>query len=81
MTAPLRRQQIRIDPVAVFIARVEARAMLWAAGEITLNDVVDELWADAVRDGLIWPGCNCQRWPLATQWERTHPPRRYRGRR
>jgi len=32
MTAPLRQQQIRIDPVAVFIARAEARAVLWAAG-------------------------------------------------
>ena len=53
MTAPLRQQQIRIDPVAVFIARVEARAMLWAAGEITLHDAVDALWTDAVRNGLV----------------------------
>jgi len=53
MTAPLRQQQIRIDPVAVFIARVEARAMLWAAGEITLHDAVDELWTEAVRNGLV----------------------------
>jgi hypothetical protein len=53
MTAPLRQQQIRIDPVAVFIARVEARAMLWAAREITLHDAVDELWTDAVRNGLV----------------------------
>jgi len=53
MTAPLRQQQIRIDPVAVFIARVETRAMLWAAGEITLHDAVDELWTDAVRNGLV----------------------------
>src|SRR5262249_34874382 len=53
MTAPLRQQQIRIDPVAVFIARLEARAVLWAAGEMTLHDAIDELWADAVRDGLV----------------------------
>ena len=53
MTAPLRQQQIRIDPVAVFIARVEARAMLWAAGEMTLHDAIDELWADAVCNGLV----------------------------
>jgi hypothetical protein len=53
MTAPLRQQRIRIDPVAVFIARAEARAVLWATGEITLHDAIDELWADAVRDGLV----------------------------
>jgi hypothetical protein len=40
-----------IDAVAVFIARAEARALLWAAGEIDLHTAVDELWADAVRDG------------------------------
>src|SRR5262249_46150892 len=45
--------RIRIDPVAVFIARVEARAMLWAVGEMTLHDAVDELWADVARDGLV----------------------------
>jgi hypothetical protein len=53
MTALLRQQQIRIDPVAVFIARAEARAVLWAAGEMTLHDAIDELWAAAVRDGLV----------------------------
>src|SRR5262245_63968690 len=53
MTAPLRQQRLRIDPIAVFIARVEARAMRWAADEITLHDAVDELWAAAVRDGLV----------------------------
>jgi hypothetical protein len=50
MTAPLRN--VAIDAVAVFIARAEARALLWAAGEIDLHTAVDELWADAVRDGL-----------------------------
>jgi hypothetical protein len=53
MTAPLRQQQIRIDPVAVFIARAEDRAMLWAAGEMTLHDAVDKLWVAAIRDGLV----------------------------
>jgi hypothetical protein len=53
MTAPLRQQGIRIDPLAVFVARAEARAMLWAAGELDLHTAVDELWAAAVRDGLV----------------------------
>jgi len=34
-------------------ARAEARAALWAAGEIDLHQAVDELQAAAVRDGLI----------------------------
>ena len=43
------------------------------AGEMDLDEATDD---------LIWPACDCQRWPLAEQWERTHPPRRnYRGRR
>jgi hypothetical protein len=53
VTALVRQQQIHIDPVAVLIARAEARALLWAAGELTLHAAVDELWADAVRDGLV----------------------------
>jgi hypothetical protein len=53
MTASLRQQQIRVDPVAVFVARCEARALLWQADEISLHDAVDELWAAAVRDGLV----------------------------
>jgi hypothetical protein len=53
MTAPVHQQAIRIDPVAVFVARAEARALLWAAGEIDLHTAVDELWADAERDGLV----------------------------
>jgi hypothetical protein len=53
MTAPVRQQQIAVDPVAVFIARAEARAILWREGEITLHDAVDVLWADAERDGLV----------------------------
>jgi hypothetical protein len=53
MTAPLRNQGIAIDPVAVFIARAEARALLYAAGEFDLHEAVDKLQADAERDGLI----------------------------
>jgi hypothetical protein len=53
MTAPLRRARIAIDPVAVLIARVEARAILWREGELTLHDAVDQLLADAERDGLV----------------------------
>src|SRR5262249_43179053 len=34
-------------------------AMLWAAGEITLHDAVDKLWAIAVSDGLVvWLGAD-----------------------
>src|SRR5437660_8551177 len=42
-------------PIAldVFIVRAEARAMLWDAGELDLHTAVDELWADAKRDGLV----------------------------
>ena len=53
MNAPLRHQQIRIDPLAVFVARAEARAILWAACEIDLHEAVDVLQADAERAGLI----------------------------
>jgi hypothetical protein len=42
------------DPstLAVFIARAEARALLWQAGEFDLHQAVDELQAAAERDGL-----------------------------
>ena len=41
----------------VFIARAEARAILWQAGEFELHDAVDELQAAAERDGLVdWLG-------------------------
>jgi hypothetical protein len=42
-----------VDPVTALVARAEARALLWEAGELTLHDAVDELWASAVRDGLV----------------------------
>ena len=53
MTAPIRHQQIRIDPLAIFKARAEARAALWAACEIDLHEAVDALQADAVTNGLV----------------------------
>jgi hypothetical protein len=53
MTAPVRQQRIIIEPLAVFIARAEARALLWHTGELDLHPCVDELWAAAVRDGLV----------------------------
>jgi hypothetical protein len=68
----------RLDPRLVFLARAGARHTLVEVGEMTL--------AQAIR-GLIHgcercPLCEQRRWPLAQQWERTHPPRRNRrGRR
>jgi hypothetical protein len=53
MSIPLRHQQIRIDPLAVFKARAKARAILWAACEIDLHEAVDVLQADAVSTGLV----------------------------
>jgi hypothetical protein len=43
----------RADPVAVFVARCEARALLWQAGELELHDAVDELQASAAASGLV----------------------------
>jgi hypothetical protein len=53
MTAPVRTQRIAIDPIAVFIARCEARALLFATGEIDLIAAVDGLQAAAVASGLV----------------------------
>jgi hypothetical protein len=53
MNAPLRHQQIRLDPLLAFKARAEARAILWAACEMDLHEAVDVLQADAVSTGLI----------------------------
>lgn len=39
--------------LAVFIARCEARALLWQANELDLREAIDELQAVAVRDGLV----------------------------
>jgi hypothetical protein len=45
--------QWHVDPLLVFVARAEARALLWQAGELTLHDATDELQAVTERDGLI----------------------------
>ena len=53
MTAPLKLSALTLDPLAVFVARAEARAMLWAVGEFTLAEAVDVLQSAAERDGLV----------------------------
>jgi hypothetical protein len=53
MNAPVRPPAVAVDAVKVLIARAEARAQLWYNGELSLHDAVDELWADAERDGLV----------------------------
>jgi SAM-dependent MidA family methyltransferase len=40
-------------PLAVLIARAEARALLWRAGELDLTNAVDELEAEAEVSGLL----------------------------
>jgi hypothetical protein len=51
-TAPPRQDQI-VDPVKVFTARAEARALLWAEGAVDLHTAVDELWVAAESEGLV----------------------------
>jgi hypothetical protein len=55
MSAAAARKQAALRPSAleVFIARAEARALLWQAGQLDLYDAVDELQHTAVRDGLV----------------------------
>lgn len=43
----------RVDVLDVFLARADARAYLWAVGEYDMPTAVDQLQADAVRDGLV----------------------------
>jgi hypothetical protein len=43
----------RLDPVKVFTARCEARALLYYASELTLHAAVDELQVSAVKSGLV----------------------------
>jgi hypothetical protein len=62
-----------LDDRLLFLVRAHARLLLVEADEMTLDEALE---------GLVEPICDCQRWPLAAQWERTHPPRRdYRRRR
>ena len=75
MKAPVRPEQDSepLDDRLLFLVRAHARLLLVEADEMTLDEALD---------GLVEPICDCQRWPLAAQWERTHPPRRdYRRRR
>jgi len=53
VTAAARKIAPRPSTVEVFIARAEARALLWQAGEFSLHDAVDELQTAALRDGLV----------------------------
>jgi hypothetical protein len=43
----------RVDVLDCFVARTEARALLWAIGEYEIAEAVDVLQHDARRDGLI----------------------------
>ena len=56
-----------LDPRLIFLARAWARFILVETGEMDIEEAYD---------GLIESVCDCRRWPLAEQWERTHPPRR-----
>jgi hypothetical protein len=51
MTAALATKLV--DPVEAFTARCEARATLVAVGFMDLHTAIDELQADAERDGLV----------------------------
>jgi hypothetical protein len=53
MTAPVRKDDLKLDPVEIFIARAKAKALLWTNGELSLHDAVDELWAAAVNAALV----------------------------
>src|SRR5262249_42296064 len=53
VTVAARKPASKPSPLAVFIARAEARALLWQAGEFNLHEAVDELWAIAHRAGLV----------------------------
>jgi hypothetical protein len=61
-----------VDPRLAFLARASARLVLVEVGAMDLNEAFDD---------LIESVCDCARWPLAEQWERTHPPRQRRRRR
>ena len=51
LTAPV--PAAKPSTLKVFIARAEARALLWRCLEFNLHDAVDVLQAAAERDGLI----------------------------
>jgi hypothetical protein len=43
----------QLTPAELFQARCEARALLYATGELTLHDAVDALQAAAIACGLV----------------------------
>jgi hypothetical protein len=49
----IRQQDVRVDPVEVFRLRCNARARLYATGEIDLHTAVDELQESAELNGLV----------------------------
>ena len=48
-----RPREICVDPLDVLYERASTRAYLWFIGEYELDEAVDALQADAVRDGLV----------------------------
>jgi hypothetical protein len=54
MTAAARPQPTAVpSALETFVARAEARALLWQAGEFDPHEAVDVLQAAAERDGLL----------------------------
>ena len=55
MSASVARAQLlqRVDPLSCFIARAEARALLFQCCEFDLHEAVDPLRQAALDDGLI----------------------------
>ena len=45
-------EQQRVDPLTCFIARAEARALLWRCCEFSLHEAVDALQRDVEDSGL-----------------------------
>jgi hypothetical protein len=52
MTAVAVIAEKRVDLLEAFVERAKARAHLWSIGELGLREAVDQLEADARRDGL-----------------------------
>jgi hypothetical protein len=52
VTAAVALAENLVDPLDAFIERASARAYLWSIGEYELHEAVDQLEADARRDGL-----------------------------
>jgi hypothetical protein len=67
----------RLDPRLVFLARAGARHTLVEVGEMTLDEAIRGL----IHGHERCPLCGLRRHLLAEQWERTHPPLKYRRQR